>query len=131
MAGQFINCVSNSSYVQSMKIVTISQTAHAQTVHHSPYFGKTTYLTCTTAAMKITVITLGIAALLLTSVFNKSTGEERVEKSAKILTDLYITLRNIIAPKSPLSEGITSNRFVLLSPGKVLNYWDYYPGQDY
>ena len=117
--------------IQSMKIVTISRTAHAQTVHHSPYFGKTTYLTCTTAAMKITVITLGVAALLLTSVFNKSTGEERVEKSAKILIDLYITLRNIIAPKSPLSEGITSNRFILLSPGKVLNYWDYYPGQDY
>lgn len=53
------------------------------------------------------------------------------EKSGKILTDLYITLRNILSPQSPLASGVCKNRFVLMSPGKVLNYWDYYPGKDY
>lgn len=75
-----------------------------------------------------------IATFLLVNVCSKSSEDQRkdaVENSAKILTGLYITLRNIVFPKSPLSEGVSSNRFVLLSPGKVLNYWDYYPGEDY
>ena len=54
-----------------------------------------------------------------------------VDNSAKILKDLYITLRNILSPKSPLSNGKVSNRFVLMSPGKVLSYLDYFPGLEY
>ena len=54
-----------------------------------------------------------------------------VDKSQKIMTDLYVTFRNLAFPESPLSSGTTYNRFVLMSPGKVLNYWDYYPGPAY
>lgn len=75
-----------------------------------------------------------VAAFLLASARGDSSEEQRkkaADNSAKILTDLYVTLRNIVFPKSPLSNDITYNRFVLLSPGKVLNYWNYYPGPDY
>lgn len=76
-----------------------------------------------------------IVALLLVGARGDSSEEQRkkaADNSAKILTDLYVTLRNIVFPKSPLSTtDVTYNRFVLLSPGKILNYWDYYPGADY
>lgn len=75
-----------------------------------------------------------VVALLLINARADSSGEQRkkaADNSAKILTDLYVTLRNIVFPKSPLTGDVTYNRFVLLSPGKVLNYWDYYPGGDY
>ena len=75
-----------------------------------------------------------VSALLLAGVCCKSADEQRkdaVKRSGDILMDLYVTLRNIVFPESPLSDGVTHNRFVLLSPGKVLNYWDYYPGEDY
>ena len=72
--------------------------------------------------------------LLFDNVMSQSSDDRRgdaVENSGKILTDLYVTLRNIAFPKSPLSDGISHNRFVLMSPGKVLNYWDYFPGHEY
>ena len=53
-------------------------------------------------------------------------------RSAQILGDLYLTLRTIAFPKSPYSQSDTvHNRFILLSPGKALNYDDYYPGDLY
>jgi hypothetical protein len=75
-----------------------------------------------------------VVALLLVGVRCDSSDEQRkkaVDNSAKILMDMYVTLRNIVFPKSPLSNGVAYNRFVLMSPGKVLNYWDYFPGPDY
>ena len=58
--------------------------------------------------------------------------KEAEKKSADILADLYLVLRNIAFPKSPYStSGATHNRFVFMSPGKVLNYYDYYPGDEY
>ena len=78
-----------------------------------------------------------LAALwLLASINCQTSGEQQqkaVENTSKILTGLYLTIRSIVFPKSPLQSGNTptSNRFVLMSPGKVLNYWDYYPGPDY
>lgn len=75
-----------------------------------------------------------VAACLLAIVSGDDSEEKRkkaAENAAKITRDLYIALRNIVFPKSPLSNGVTHNRFVLLSPGKVLNYWDYYPGREY
>ena len=78
------------------------------------------------------------AVLLLLSLLsfafaNKSDDDRKqaVENSKKILVDLYVTLRNIAFPQSPLSSGTIANRFVLMAPGKVLNFWDYYPGQAY
>ncbi len=57
--------------------------------------------------------------------------EKATMNSKKILFDLYTILRNIAFPDSPLSSGAIANRFILLSPGKVLNFWDYYPGVEY
>lgn len=80
------------------------------------------------------LFTAVVVFLLVGANSQTSSADQRkkaADNSGKILTDLYITLRNIVFPKSPLSNGVTFNRFVLLSPGKVLNYWDYYPGPDY
>ena len=57
--------------------------------------------------------------------------KEAVDKSSQILADLYLTMRTIAFPKSPYGSDTTHNRFVLMSPGKVLNYYDYYPGDAY
>lgn len=87
--------------------------------------------------MKATTFKLAILAGLLLTICNvsgQSSADQRkkaVQNSAKILTDLYLTLRNIAFPKSPLTNDIAHHRFVLLSPGRVLNYWDYYPGAEY
>ena len=49
-----------------------------------------------------------------------------------IHADLYLKLRNVAFAKSPYStSGTTHNRFILMSPGTVLNYYDYYPGDAY
>ena len=58
--------------------------------------------------------------------------EEAVRKSSEIFADLYLTLRRIAFPNSPYSSTDTvHNRLILLSPGKALNYYDYYPGDQY
>ena len=47
---------------------------------------------------------------------------------------LYDAIRRIAFPTSPkLDEDQTDvdNRFILMMPGKVLNYFDYYPGPEY
>ncbi len=77
----------------------------------------------------IVVLLAGISLV----VGNKSDDdrEKATKNSKKILLDLYTTLRNIAFPESPLSSGRVANRFVMLSPGKVLNFWDYYPGKEY
>ena len=65
---------------------------------------------------------------------DKSDEDRRAasKRSSKILADLYLTLRNIAFPKSPYSQSDTvHNRFILLMPGKALNYDDYYPGDLY
>ncbi len=64
----------------------------------------------------------------------KSDEERRAasKRSGEILGDLYQTLRTIAFPKSPYSKSDTvHNRFILLIPGKALNYDDYYPGDLY
>ena len=55
-----------------------------------------------------------------------------MKKSGELFADLYLTLRKIAFPKSPYSATDTvHNRLILLSPGKTLNYDDYYPGDLY
>lgn len=48
-----------------------------------------------------------------------------------IMQGLYFTLRSIALPNSPNSNKKVTQRFVLMSPGKVLNFFDYYPGEQY
>ena len=54
---------------------------------------------------------------------------DATEATNRITKQLYQSIRNIALPSVP----VTNNRDVtlLLSPGKVLNYFDYYPGQEY
>ena len=51
--------------------------------------------------------------------------------SAEVLSDMYVTLVNLVIPKLPGPTDEVYNRFIMTMPGKVLNYWDYYPGEDY
>ena len=84
--------------------------------------------------IKLAVALVFSALVIQSSHAQNSAADQRknaVDNSAKILGDLYITLRNLVFPKDPLSTGPAQNRFVMMSPGKVLNYWDYYPGRDY
>lgn len=54
------------------------------------------------------------------------------DNSQEITRGLYTIVRNIAFPAQPLDaeDGVTT-RFLLLAPGKVLNYFDYYPGKEY
>jgi hypothetical protein len=63
-----------------------------------------------------------------------ASSEEQVDRSGKMVHDLYATIRAIAFPKWPElvdTESNIDNRFVLMMPGKILNYFDYYPGSDY
>ena len=46
---------------------------------------------------------------------------------------LYNLIRSIAFPESPTLDDSPNleSRFILLMPGKVLNYFDYYPGREY
>ena len=81
------------------------------------------------------MISLLLLMLLLVPVTIAEDSAEKREKavagSGKVLLDMYITLRNLVFPQSPITSSKVFNRFVLMMPGKVLNYWDYYPGKDY
>ena len=83
----------------------------------------------------VTLIVVSVFTATVTLGAEKTSDEDRlkaVHKSNKILSDLYQVLRNTAFPKSPYSvSGTTHNRFILMSPGKVLNYFDYYPGDQY
>ena len=78
--------------------------------------------------------TLVLVALLLSiysSVTLQLTPAQQAEKSASAL---YDTIRRIAFPASPdLADEKTKpdGRFILMMPGKVLNYQDYHPGQEY
>ncbi len=81
---------------------------------------------------------IGIILLLaLCANFCKGVAQE-VLKSAKdsdeTLAKLYTTIRSVAQP--PVSEAasgeeVINSRLVLLLPGKVLNYYDYFPGDRY
>ena len=50
-----------------------------------------------------------------------------MDDSAKKLSQLYSTIRSVALPQSDTN----TQRLVMLLPGKVLNYYDYYPGKAY
>lgn len=58
----------------------------------------------------------------------EATSVSQVPKHANAL---YNTLRSIAFPQSPSLSQTTDSRFILMVPGKVLNYFDYYPGGEY
>ena len=55
------------------------------------------------------------------------TAQSGLDSAAKKMSQLYTTIRNVALPQSDSN----SQRLVMLTPGKVLNYYDYYPGPEY
>ena len=59
-------------------------------------------------------------------------GQEGQDKAFAVASRVYLTLRNIAFPEHKLSDNEdVGSRFLQLMPGKVLNYFDYYPGSQY
>ena len=83
----------------------------------------------------VIVIAFSILATISCMVGADKCDDDRkaaLERSAQIFGDLYLTLRNIAFPKSSyLRSSRVHNRFILLSPGKVLNYDNYSSGDLY
>ena len=83
-------------------------------------------------SLLLTLAVFGTLAVVTDAARSDDAREEAARKSGKLFADLYLTLRKIAFPKSPYSSTDTvHNRLVLLSPGKALNYYDYYPGDLY
>ena len=59
--------------------------------------------------------------------------EQATDRALTITSQLYETVRNIAFPQHRLDadENILDSRFLMLMPGKVLNYIDYHPGDEY
>lgn len=55
------------------------------------------------------------------------------QNAMNVATGLYTTLRNIAFPNHQLTDTKkhVESRFLMLVPGKVLNYYDYHPGTEY
>lgn len=81
--------------------------------------------------------TLALIALLLlicSPVTQQQQGSAAAKQAEKSASTLYDTLRRIAFPSSPdlAAENTKADgRFILMMPGKVLNYQDYHPGPEY
>ena len=67
---------------------------------------------------------------------DQTSDEQRnaaLDSAKKTTAALYDLIRSIAFPESPTLDNQRNedNRFILLMPGKVLNYFDYYPGREY
>lgn len=86
--------------------------------------------------MNYFILNLLFFAFLLSFGESVPTDDQRSkaeEKAGQLASGLYITLRNIAFPSRTSADDKkkVDNRFILLLPGKVLNYNDYYPGGVY
>ena len=81
-----------------------------------------------------------ILALLVSYAYCQAAGNtdqqrtEATENARQTTAALYDLIRGIAFPQSPTLDTQATNqnnRFILLMPGKVLNYFDYYPGREY
>ena len=78
---------------------------------------------------------LAFVALLLCSACSSIAAQSDAALAAQhSVSGLYDTIRKIAFPASPdLRAGSTKadGRFILLMPGKILNFQDYHPGLKY
>ena len=52
--------------------------------------------------------------------------------AGEVTADLYLTLRSIAYPDYEVTDSTSlDGRFIMLTPGKILNFLDYYPGPEY
>ena len=84
------------------------------------------------------MVCIWILAVLVSWVHCQETTEDQrtqaSENARQTTAALYDLLRGIAFPQSPTLDTHATNednRFILLMPGKVLNYFDYYPGKEY
>ena len=58
---------------------------------------------------------------------------DQANQGGSMTAALYDLIRGIAFPEHPAldNQPNQANRFILLMPGKVLNYFDYYPGREY
>ena len=81
-------------------------------------------------AKLIYLLLVGISFVTLVS--TDDSPAQDVDRIRAVSANLYLKLRSVAFPESPYSASeVTHNRFVLMYPGKVLNYYDYYPGDEY
>lgn len=90
-------------------------------------------------ALRATIVLAAIAAaaMLFMQVEAQAVDEALAaaqERSTQTLAKMYTVIRNVALP--PTSAEETGNepitqRFLMLLPGKVLNYYDYFPGNTY
>ncbi len=63
---------------------------------------------------------------------SRAQGDDSSDAAFETTRNLYTAIRNVAFPEHKLSDETgVENRFILLMPGKVLNYFDYFPGKDY
>ena len=76
-----------------------------------------------------------VALLLFCSVTCQwAAPQSAVDKAQQMMNGLYSSIRSIANPGSPEldeDERNVATRFILLMPGKILNYHDYFPGDEY
>ena len=82
------------------------------------------------------ILVLALLACLANCQSHTSSGQadNEVEQGRRTTAKLYNLIRSIAFPESPaldVNQHNLDNRFILLMPGKVLNYFDYYPGREY
>ena len=77
-----------------------------------------------------------VALLLCFSVCSDTSEPEKspAERAQETTSYLYDAIRRMAFPSSPIldeDQKNVDNRFILMMPGKVLNYHDYFPGKEY
>ena len=79
--------------------------------------------------------TLALAVLLVLCFFSRLTlqqqGTAAGQKAVDSALGLYDTIRSIASPGTAVNNANLDSRFILMMPGKVLNYQDYHPGPEY
>ena len=82
----------------------------------------------TTLAFVAMVLSCSISSVIC------QTARGQTQKAQDLAASLYSSIRAVAYPESPELDEEQANvdtRFILMNPGKILNYFDYYPGPEY
>jgi hypothetical protein len=84
--------------------------------------------------MKTFVVIVSILAVARAQQSSEVVRHDQQDRASHLTQGLYNTLRDVAFPNHKLTDVTASaieGRFLMLMPGKVLNYFDYFPGNDY
>lgn len=79
----------------------------------------------------VIVLAAAVTAAYSQEVTSQDQTDAASRRASSIANELYGTLRNIAFPAGNIPKTEIENRFLMLMPGKVLNYFDYFPGKEY